>query len=147
MCQDPQGIGGFRADRMPGPTLTSPGIFFGGCGIVSGLRNATWVVVKMRVPFLGYPKEQLPYYNRYPKGTLVLTTTHMLSVPKVSGPLGRVQLASALQAKLRYDRLESFKLNIHHSRSWMYVLGFRALQLFLKLIFPRCPIQGNFDVE
>ena len=35
-----------------------------------------WVVVKIMIP-LGYPKYSVPYYNGGPKGTTILTTSHI----------------------------------------------------------------------
>ena len=32
-------------------------------------------------PFFGYPKYSVPYYNRTPKGTIILTTTHVRNCP------------------------------------------------------------------
>ena len=39
--------------------------------------SAIWVVFKNYGPFLGYPKYKVPYYNRDPKRTIILTTTHV----------------------------------------------------------------------
>ena len=40
-------------------------------------KALVWVVVKITVPFLGYPKYYVPNIIGILKGTVILTTTHM----------------------------------------------------------------------